>query len=198
MRKLKLLSLAVIALSLSACGNPSVDSPLISSSGNPELIHKDKTIVMFFWYGCPHCYKVHGEMLKKNTPGVSVEYVAVPGNEIWTKHAQHFYTMKRMGLLPDLSDSFFDMVQAAKSNPSNSEIDKFFESHKVSIADYHKVFDSAQVQKDLEEASKLAKQYKINGVPAIYADGDHRLEMERAASYADIPKALDSFYSSPR
>ena len=195
MRKLKLLSLAVAALAMSACGDSKIDAPLIAESGNPTLAHKEKTIVMFFWYGCPHCYKVHAEMLKKDIPGVSVEYVAVPGNEIWTKHAQHFYTMKRMDLLTSISDKFFDMVQQAKSNPSNSEIDKFLESQGVDINEYHKVFASDGIQKDLESASEMSKKYGVNGVPAIYADGDHRLEMERAASYADIPKALDLYYS---
>lgn len=196
MRKLRLLSLAVISLAISACGNSTVDSPpLVTELSNPVLVHKEKTVLLFFWYGCPHCYMVHKEMLKKDIAGVKVEYIAVPGNDIWTKHAQHFYAMKRMNLISRLDDDFFDMVQGAKSNPSDSEIDEFLESKGVDVIEYHKAFSSEAVQGDLNDASSLAKKYEINGVPAIYADGDHRLEIERVSSYADIPKALALFYS---
>lgn len=196
MNKLKLISIAVMALAVSACGQPAgVAQPIINTVQNTSLVAKENTVMMFFWYGCPHCYHLHKEMKAFNKDGVKVEMIAVPGNPLWTKHAQHFYAMKQMGLLEQLSDKFFDMVQSAGSNPSDAEIDRFFASNGVDVNNYHKVYRSESVSVALKDARDLAARYSVRGVPSLFVDGDRKVEMDKAKSFSDIPTALTEYYN---
>jgi thiol:disulfide interchange protein DsbA len=183
-----LLSLAVGAV-ITGCG-PSKEQGVSQVS-----YEKTENVVrVFFWYGCPHCYAVHKEIRSEQFKNIKFEYIAVPGNKVWTYHAANFYTLKRMGLLEVLNEKFFDFIQDSGSNPSEEEILKFIAQQGVDPVEYKRVLDSVEVKHDLDAAKELSKKYGVSGVPAVFMDGTVQIKIAELNSYSEIKERIHSFY----
>lgn len=165
-----------------------------TSASQVQYEKTENVVKVFFWYGCPHCYAVHKEVKPDSFKNLKIEYIAVPGNKVWTYHASIFYTLKRMNLLDTLNEPFFDFVQANGSNPSEGKIIGFMEAHGVNIEDYKRVLHSDEVKHDLASASRLSKNYGVSGVPAIFMDGVTPIKMSDLSAYSDIKNVIHEYY----
>lgn len=184
-----LLSLTVGAV-ITGCGPGSKEQGVSQVS-----YEKTENVVrVFFWYGCPHCYAVHKEIRSEQFKNVKFEYIAVPGNKVWTYHAANFYTLKRMGLLETLNEKFFDFIQDSGSNPSEDEILKFIAQQGVDPAEYKRILDSVEVKHDLDSARELSKKYGVSGVPAVFMDGTVQIKIAELNSYSEIKERIHAFY----
>ncbi|MFK4132022.1 DsbA family protein [Pseudomonas luteola] len=159
------------------------------------LNQQNGKVLMFFWYGCPHCYHVHKEIENHNEME-RYTFVAVPGNDLWTLHARHYYTMKEMGLLPSLDSKFFELVYSEHSKPTDEQINAFLTKNGVSLAEYQKVFISDQVKNDLEQARAMTARYNVTGTPSIFIDGNKPVVLGAASSYADIVERIKAYYAT--
>lgn len=182
------------AIGFSALGIYGCNDVARESSSIKEQVHIENTVMIFFWYGCPHCYAVHQEITKANIQGIKYDYIAVPGNSTWTYHAKIFYTLKRLGKLNELNDKFFDFVQEHGSKPSEQEVVSFMLKNGVGKDEYLKAINSVEVEHDVDTARKLAKQYEIKGVPGIFMDGTKEIRLRDLSSYSEVPIKLKQFY----
>lgn len=182
------LVMGVAVLNLTGCGGQEQAAPI------KQMIKTENTVKIFFWYGCPHCYAVHNEIKKETFKNINFEYVAVPGNEVWTYHAANFYALKRLNKLNELSDKFFDFVQDNHSRTSENMVLDFMEKNGVDREVYKKTLHSDEVRHDLEIAKKTAKQYGVQGVPGIFMDGVHEIKLKGLGSYGDVVTRIHEFY----
>ncbi len=140
----------------------------------------------FFWYGCPHCYKLEPYMDKwlKNIPK-NVEFIRQPAvfNAQWGKHAKAYFTAEYLGVVDKVHADFFHAIQVKnESLASESDLAAFFIAHGVSKEDFATAYSSFNVDSQMRKAKAMGPKYGITGVPAVIINGKYLVNARTAGS----------------
>ncbi|UJP05768.1 MAG: thiol:disulfide interchange protein DsbA/DsbL [Nitrosomonas sp.] len=134
-------------------------------------------VLEFFWYGCPHCYSLH-PLLKAwlaNAPSdVNFRYVPANLRPNWATGAKAFYALEVLGKTEVLHDLIYDAIHRDKVNLHQEEI--LFEwigKQGIDRAKFEQAYRSFSVQNQVARDAQLARQYQLNGVPALIIDGKY-------------------------
>ena len=152
-------------------------------------------IVELFWYGCPHCFQFEpliASWLKTKAP--YIEFVRMPAvfAANWEIHARAFYAAEQLGVLDQVHEPLFDALHNERRKVfSADELAAFYAEHGVSAEDFHKAYNSFDVDKKTRRAVALTRKYGIGGVPAIIVNGKYRSSTQQAGSYEDLLKVAD-------
>ena len=153
-------------------------------------------VLEFFWYGCPHCYDFEPLLEKwRAGNGADVELIRVPGvlNQQWVPHARAYYAAQKLGVLEKIHRPLFDALHKNKERIfTESEIQDFFESQGVAPKDFKQAYDSAETTTRIKQAMLLAKNYRIQGVPAIIVNGKYQTSASMAGSYPGLIGVIDA------
>lgn len=154
---------------------PSAEVP----EGKTELIE-------FFWYGCPHCYRLEPLLkpwLEERTDTVHVRLVPTVFSARWAVGARVYYTLELMGRL-DLHPVVFNLVHEQNRPLQSGEgIGRMLEIFEIDPVAFAETFRSQAVTDRLEEARELPKTYGIDGVPALAVDGRYLITTRNATNY---------------
>jgi len=105
----------------------------------------------FFWYGCPHCYKLEPylETWLKTKPE-DVDFVRIPGvmNRSWELHGKAFYVAKSLGVLEESHSNLFNAIHRDKRKLTNQK----------QLAGFYKDYG---VDKKTFNALRIDKRFKI-------------------------------------
>lgn len=154
------------------------------------------TVVEFFWYGCPHCFKFEPTLQAwlKNKPDY-VEFERIPAifnNPKWQLHAQAFYTAELLGVLDKVHQPLFDAIHVQHKRMDTREaIRELFESYGVDGKEFEATFDSFAVQSKVNRAADLTRRYGVDGVPAMAVNGKYRTGGGMAGSYENLIRIVD-------
>jgi protein dithiol oxidoreductase (disulfide-forming) len=160
-------------------------------------------ITMFFWYGCPHCYRVYQAMERDGfyesakSAGFSVRKVPVAMNQDWLEHAKLFYAFDSQGLSREGHMEAMREIQAT-SAVSGSALDRVIERVLIFEKNNHPEFNanlseikSFMASKKLERLLKrdglLVNQAKLKGVPTFLVNGVFIATLGSGIGYADLP-----------
>lgn len=137
----------------------------------------------FFWYGCPHCYRLEPylEAWLKKIPA-DVAYVRTPGvARRWLPHAQAFYTFEALGITEQVHKDFFDAIHK-KGQELNTEdsLVQFLAAYGVDASKVRDHYNSFGVRTKVENAKRLNFTYAIASVPAITVDGRYKTDVSMA------------------
>ncbi len=147
-------------------------------------------VVEFFWYACPHCYRLEPHLvLWNNMKADRVQLVRVPA--AWREDsrglARLFYTLQALGR-EDLHAEVFDTIHR-RDNPLESlENDaaqtlklqtEFAQSHGIDPRQFVATYNSPGVATAIREAEQLALRYQVTGVPTIIVNGKYRTSMRQ-------------------
>jgi len=140
----------------------------------------------FFWYGCPHCYKLEPYMEKwlKNRPK-NVDFIRQPAvfNAQWGKHAKAYFTAEYLGVVDKVHADFFLAIQVKnESLESESDLAAFFIAHGVSKEDFSTAYSSFNVDSQMRKAKAMGPKYGITGVPAVVVNGKYLVNARTAGS----------------
>ena len=136
-------------------------------------------VVEFFWYACPHCYKLepHISQWLESKPE-NVDFIRIPAmfqRPDVVLHANTFYALKLMGIEEELSHALFVAIHEQGNRLATpAAMEAFLVDQGVDIAAYRKAIDSFAVQTQSRRAEVLAKRYDVRGVPAFVVDGKYR------------------------
>jgi thiol:disulfide interchange protein DsbA len=138
-------------------------------------------VLEFFWYGCPHCYRLQGPLedwLKHDKPDY-VEYKRVPAafNQAWLQLARVYYTLDAMNLVDKLHQDVFIAIhkegvldpRALLRNP-NSLFD-WVAGKGVDRQKFVDTYDSFTVKARTQRTLELTRNYDVQGTPTIVVDG---------------------------
>lgn len=154
---------------------PSAEVP----EGKTELIE-------FFWYGCPHCYRLEPLLkpwLEERTDTVHVRLVPAIFSARWVVGARVYYTLELMDRL-DLHPVVFNLVhEQGRPLQSGEGIGRMLEIFEIDPEAFAETFRSQAVTDRLEEARELPKTYGIDGVPALAVGGRYRITTRNATNY---------------
>ncbi|AXY55303.1 thiol:disulfide interchange protein DsbA/DsbL [Acinetobacter chinensis] len=180
------LATAVIAFSGSAMAasfEAGKDYTVIANPGKSELPGKIE-VREFFWYGCPHCFKLEPHMqawLKKMPKDVYFVRTPAAMNPVWEQGARGYYVSEALGVrkkthIPLLNaihvqgQQIFDQASQAK----------FFTKYGIPEAKFNSIFNSFAITSKVSQANQLSKQYQLTGVPAVVVNGKYVVQGEDA------------------
>ena len=140
---------------------------------NNQPNKKPLEVVEFFGYFCPHCKSFSPSLKKweKSLPkNVKFKQLHVPFRDI--NHQKLFFTLTNMNAEEKLHYKIFNAVQV-KGIPLNNflEILSWVESYGIDETEFEKVWNSKKVKSEMDNATRLMKLYKIDGVPQLIING---------------------------
>lgn len=152
----------------------------------------------FFWYGCPHCFRLepHMQAWLKQMPK-DVYFLRTPAamNNIWEQSARGYYVSEALGIrkkthLP-LFHAIHDNGQQIFDQASQAQ---FFARYGVPEEKFNKLFNSFSVTAKIAESNQLAQQYQLTGVPAVVVAGKYVVQGEDAK----VPQIVDYLLEKER
>ncbi len=155
----------------------------------------------FFWYGCPHCYRLEPYLdawLKKIPADVT--YVRTPGvARRWLPHAQAFYTFEALGITEQVHKDFFDAIhKKGEKLDSEESLVQFLAAYGVDATKVRDRYNSFGVRTKVENAKKLNFLYAIASVPAITIDGRYKTDVSMAGGPQQLLALIDYLVEQSR
>lgn len=195
------LALAIGLTSLSSMGAQAAD--FVAGTDykvldNPEVIEGNMIIVReFFWYGCPHCYKLEPFMANwaktsGNAPDVVFLQTPAAMNPLWEQNARGFYAAQLMGYQAQTHQAMFDAVQTALQNKdqtlfTQAGIGQWYAAQGLDLNKFNELYNSFAVNTKIARSQAAAQRYGLSGVPAVVVDGKYVVQGEDGK----VPQVVD-------
>ena len=149
----------------------------------------------FFWYGCPHCFKLepHMQTWLKQLPK-DVRFVRTPAamNPLWEQGARAYYASEALGVRQQAHLQLFHDIHAGQKNIlEQAAFAKFYTRYGVPEAKFNSTYNSFAVSSKIAQAKSLAAQYKLSGVPAITVNGKYIVQGEDARTVEIVKYLVD-------
>ena len=132
-------------------------------------------VVEFFWYGCPHCYRLEPQIetwLKKLPSDAEFRRVPAVFNERWANDATIFYAFDALGVLPKLHWPLFEAIHRNGLNTANRQaLEEWLAKNGVDPKKFEETAKSFGVQAKVRRAARLTLDSKIDGTPAMTVGG---------------------------
>lgn len=167
-----------------------VIKPAIISKAAPGKIE----VIEFFWYGCPHCYRLQDSWTKwLEVHGADVEYKfqpAILGKSWEVMGKAHHAMVQTGGFDKKLHSDFFTAIHVSKLQIQKLDGDEpkalFDWIGAVNGQEYAKKFKSeyqgVTMGGKLAKDRELQKAYKIEGAPTIVVAGKYSVNPSQAGS----------------
>lgn len=148
----------------------------------------------FFWYGCPHCYRLEPEIERwlKRKPA-NVRYLRTPGvAPKWLPHARAYYAFEALGAVDRVHAAFFRAVHEHKrALDDEASLVEFARENGVDAEGFRAALRSFGVRLQLEKARQLNVEAGIGSVPALLVDGRYLTTPTMAGGDAAVMKVVD-------
>jgi thiol:disulfide interchange protein DsbA len=148
----------------------------------------------FFWYGCPHCYRLEPYLeawLEKRPADVA--YVRTPGvARSWISHAKAYYAFEALGITEKVHRPFFDAIhKGGQKLADESSIKVFLANYGVDGESFRKAFHSFGVRTQVEKAKQLNFRYGVESVPSVTIGGKYKTSASMAGSEGQLMQVID-------
>jgi len=152
-------------------------------------------VIEFFWYGCPHCYRLEpylAEWLKKLPANVQfIRQPAVFGPR-WMPQARAYFTAEALGVVDKIHADMFDALQNRhRPLSSEEELAEFFEEHGVDKDQFHQAYHSFIVDTKMRQAGAMSARYGVSGVPTIIINGKYKTSGTLAKNFPNLIAVMD-------
>lgn len=152
-------------------------------------------VVEFFWYGCPHCYRLepHLEKWLETKPG-NVTFRRIPAalGDKWLPHANAFYVAEELGILDKVHGDLFDRIhKQGKLTPNRRALSKFFTGHGVDGKEFDKLYRSDKVRDKVKQSILYSTRIQLRGVPALVVNGKYLVTGRSAGSHEAMIEVVD-------
>jgi len=132
-------------------------------------------VVEFFSYACPHCNDLNPMIHKwaaKLPPDVVFKRVPVSFNPFYELMARLFYSLETTGDLARLDEPLFNAIHVKGLKLINEKsITEWATSQGVDALKFGEAWKSFNVNSKTKRADQMARNFRIQGVPAIAVDG---------------------------
>ncbi|HEX4870213.1 MAG TPA: thiol:disulfide interchange protein DsbA/DsbL [Moraxellaceae bacterium] len=166
--------------------------PAYRTLATPGRVDKPGLIEVreFFWYGCPHCYKLEPHMAAwLKTKPADVNFVRTPAalNPVWEVNARGYYTVELMGMLEKTHGALFDAIHRGGKRPYDPDsLAAFYTAFGVNPSTFKSTYNSFAVDGKVSQSRALAQFYGLDGVPAVVVNGKYVVKGEGPEVIATI------------
>ena len=203
MNLLKQICKAVVLASFVAAGSGmALAEPYKSIEPQPVEVKGKVEVIEFFWYGCPHCYKLEPALeqwLAKLPKDVQFRRIPAVWNPRMEAHARLFHTLEALGTLDKLHGKAFDATQ--KDNVETHDKDAaaaWAAKQGVDKAKFLATYTSFGIENQARRDKQLTPQYKISGVPTFIVGGKYQTSEQDAGGTAQLFQTLDKLIDIER
>ncbi|MDE1950959.1 MAG: thiol:disulfide interchange protein DsbA/DsbL [Burkholderiales bacterium] len=149
---------------------------------------KKVELIEFFWYECPHCFEFEPMLeawLRKLPEDVYFHRVPVGFTARHQITQKLYYALLDMDQAEALHKKIFNAIHVQNQRLlSVDDMAAFVAANGADAARFRALYDSFQVSTQASKATRLADDYKIDGVPALGIQGRYYTSGALAGTYA--------------
>lgn len=174
-------------------GEDYVSMPLGAPAGS---LRERVSAWIFFMWSCLHCYELEAILpewiAERSEAGVDVIRVPVQWNAVAELHARAFYAARLLGVEDAINSAFFREIHVSGNLPeTRDEIETVFRDTGIASETFATVFDSSEVDANLETASRLADRYAVDATPTVVVNGAYKTNAGMAGSQERMLQIAD-------
>ena len=148
-------------------------------------------VLEFFSYACIHCYKLHPHAKAwAAAQPADVDFRRIPvtfDRPPMVPLARLFYTLEVAGLLAAHDDAVFAAIHdQGQSLMTEEAVLAWATARGIDMTAFRKAWDDPQTLAKVTRAADLARAYKVNGTPALYAAGRWQVNLDAATGYENL------------
>jgi thiol:disulfide interchange protein DsbA len=159
-------------------------------------------VLEFFWYGCPHCYKLHPLIrtwLKTKSKDVSFQYIPTIFRKSWIPGAKTFYTLEILGKRDEFHNKIYDAIHIEKIDLATEELlFNWIEKQGVDRKKFISVYNSFSVVNKSSQSSQMSEKYGLKGVPSLVVNGKYLISGRMGGTPEETIKTLDQLINKVR
>jgi thiol:disulfide interchange protein DsbA len=159
-------------------------------------------VLEFFWYRCPHCFKLEPSLtawLKTLPKDAQVRRIPAVFRDDWMPAAKLYYTLQQMGQIERLHDKVFDAYNIARLNLDDPAVlGDWISKQGVDRKKFEAVYNSFSTQAKAVQGGRLATTYAITGVPAFIIDGKYTTSQSMTQTEPRLFEVLDQLIVKAR
>lgn len=187
MKHLVLSAMTVSVMAMSGLANaaePFVAGKDYTVLSNPGKVEKPGMIEVreFFWYGCPHCYRLEPYVASwLASKPANINFVRSPAamNPVWEQNARGYYAVDLMGLTNKVHKPLFDAIHQKNQRLFDQKsLANFYQGYGVDSTKFNAMFNSFAVSGKIAQSKQLAQAYQLDGVPALVVNGKYVVKGE--------------------
>ncbi|KAA8730922.1 thiol:disulfide interchange protein DsbA/DsbL [Acinetobacter qingfengensis] len=157
------------------------DYIVVSKPGKVDIPGKIE-VREFFWYGCPHCYKLEPYMQNwlRQLPK-DINFVRTPAamNPIWEQNARGYFVSEALGIRQKAHIPLFDAVnKQGQQLFDQKSLAQFYARYGANQTKFNSLYNSFAITGKVNQANNLAKYYQLTGVPAVVINGKYIVQGE--------------------
>ena len=160
-------------------------------------------VLEFFHYGCPHCRDfdplIEAWLVTLPKDVYFKRVPAIWGNPQLRELARLYYTAEATGDLHKIHGAVFTAFQTEK-RPINTEagVREWIATQGVNVDKFMATYKSFGIQSQLSRAEQLAKNFRIQGVPAMAVNGRFTTSASLTGSHPNTLKVVDQLIAQSR
>jgi thiol:disulfide interchange protein DsbA len=175
--------LAALFAALLAFGSAIAAQPATPRAGyeyrdikpQPVLTGARIEVVEFFWYGCPFCNQLQPPLeswLRQKPEDVELRRIPAIFRESWVPHARLYYTLEALGELPRLHQAVYRAYHGDRENLNTPDSTAEWAARNgIERPRWLTAWNSPEVERKVEAARALTRDYEIQGTPSLVVDG---------------------------
>lgn len=141
----------------------------------------------FFYYGCPHCFRLEKPLKVWSTTLANDVYITkTPGalTPKWEPLARAFYIAVAMDIIPKIDTPLFSALHLEnRSIYTRDSIQEFFaEKAGVSKEQFDKAYENFSIVQQVKNSEAMARQYRLTGVPTFIINGKYKTSVSMTGS----------------
>ncbi len=156
----------------------------ILSQSTPVQAGQKITVVEFFSYGCPWCFKLEPVLDAWKKPA-NVDFSRVPMafESGWTILARAYYMAEGLGVEPKLTPILFNAIHVNNQTIDDPKtLAALFAQAGVSQANFDAAYSHApSVDAQMAQGEALATQDQIYAIPAFVINGQYKTDLEMSS-----------------
>jgi len=145
-------------------------------------------VMEFMYYGCKTCFQLSPAIAEwSNATKIGVTLVPAHSENAMVEEARIFHTFEVMGVLGEMYEEGFVIVQTDKTKLQGEErVNYFLAQHKVDKDKFWQTWKSDAVKQRLAGSAALTKQAKIYKTPTFVVHGVYMVDLESLKSVEEL------------
>ena len=168
---------------------------LMLKPAQPAAAAEAMEVIEFFWYGCPFCFELQPLLeawLKRRPPYTIFRRIPAVRRDAWVPHVRIFYALTRLGEVDRLHQKVYDAYHIETLALSKAEVvEQWAVRHGIEREKWVAVYNSSQVDRDVDLARESTLRYQVPGTPSFVVDQRYLTSSELAGSVPAVIPVLD-------
>ncbi|WP_106182912.1 thiol:disulfide interchange protein DsbA/DsbL [Candidatus Pandoraea novymonadis] len=142
-------------------------------------------VTEFFFYACKHCHLLNpliDQWAKKQKKDVVVKHIPVTFEARFEPHAIMYYALSALGRDTDLTPKIFNAIHIEKNYLLTAEAQaNYLNKFGIDKKNFLNVYNAFSTKNQVNQAKKIAYDYKVDSTPAIVIQGKYLLSPDKTA-----------------